>query len=246
MTYSKRNQTIVDRKRSFAGIALSAIVFTLTLVMILPAAAGAKLHDKVKNGVYNSPAKNFTVPVPEGMGMQVSDGYGKEDDLSTGAVSFHDDWGTLVGIHYTHVPPEVEATLAQPEGIKSLLDWWLPDFAMPIWFLSASPESRVLHQEFGSFEGLEVLMAQVEIPGGSSLVVQNSSGTRRLDSVRGLVIFHRGGYIYMLTTEMKGLQQVLPPGSAEKTVEAEPERDDQWMRFTETLKPFYQSIEFVE
>lgn len=221
--------------------ALSAIVFALTLALACPAAAG-RMQGRVKHGVYQSPAMNFTVPVPKGMGTRVSDDFREEGNSRFGAVSFHDDFGNLMAIHYASIPPEAAAKFSDPDGTRSLLDSWLSMFAMPTWFLNASPQSRMLHQSVGSFEGLEVLVAQVEIPGGSPLVVQDSSGTRRMDSVRGLVIFQRGEYIYMLATETRAFGTAFL-GSQTETA---PISDAEWLRFVDRLKPFYRSIEFAE
>jgi len=221
-------------------LAVLAVV-ALALALGAPAEA-ARMQGKVKAGVYQSPAKNFTVPVPSGMGMKISDGFEKDEKYLIGAVSFHDDWGNLQGIHYCTVPEQIKARLAEPEKTESELVRWLEKFAMPMWFQSVSPQSRLLHSQFTSFEGFEVIVALVEIPGGSALVVQDASGSHRADSVRGLVVFRRGDYFYILTSETKTalgeLAQTKPAPQADD--------DENWSGFTEQLVPFYRTITFVD
>jgi len=228
------------------------VIIALTLALAVPAEA-ARMQGKVKHGVYQSPSRNFTVPVPQGMGMKVSDGFQKDDQLQMGAVSFHDDWGNLQGIHYCTVPEQIKGNFAEPAKTEYELVRWLENFAMPAWFQSASPQSRLLHSEFTKFEGLEVLAAEVEIPGGSALVVQDASGAHRPDSVRGLVVFRRGDYFYMLTTETKSVLGDLiatkPAQQAEAPAQAEPSPapdDTAWIKFTDRLAPFYRTITFVD
>ena len=243
-----RQQSIDNHSGRSKRIAFSTLIFALTLVLVSAASSAAHLKGRVKHGIYSSPATNFTVPVPSGMGMRINDGYSKEADSEFGAVSFHDDWGTLVAIHYDSVPPEAIPILAQPGQVEATLGSWLEMVAMPTWFLNASPESRILHQSAGSFEGMEVIVAQVKIPGGSSMVTLDAAGEHRLDSTRGLVIFHHGRFIYMLGTELTGLHQILGSGPAQKTDATENAADsgDEWMKFVNTLRPLYQSIKFLE
>ncbi len=160
--------------------------------------------------------------------MRISDDFRK--DVMAGAVSFHSVWGSLSAIHYANIPTEAQAMFAEPDRTEALLAAWLSNYAMPAWFLHASPQSRVVRQSPASFEGRSVLVATVEIPGGhhAAWVPDDSGALRRSDSIRGLVIFNEGAYVYMLATEV-GIQ----------------ESDDAWMQFVETLKPFYQSILFT-
>ncbi len=205
--------------------ARSAMAILLAVALATPAAA-ARLHGRVKQGVYHSPAKNFTVPVPKG--MRISDDFRK--DVMAGAVSFHSVWGSLSSIHYANIPMEAQAMFAEPGRTEALLVAWLSNYAMPAWFLHASPQSRVIRQSPASFEGHSVLVAAVEIPGSHHAAwVRDASGAlRQSDSIRGLVIFNHGAYVYMLATEI-GNQAT----------------DDAWMQFVESLKPFYQSILFT-
>jgi hypothetical protein len=202
---------------------------------------------KVKKGVYYSPEKNFTVPVPKGMGMKIDDSYHEED--GAGAVSFHDDFGSNQGIHYMRIPTEVlpkfDEKAAHP---GELLSNWLNDIAMPGWFRPVSPNSRVLHESVEPFENMEVLLAEVEIPGVSTMVEMGQGGGRRLDSQRGLVIFRHGKYIYMLTTEEQSLFGSMFSNKEESTKEESPKDGSPggWTGFAEGMKRFYKTISFTD
>ena len=229
-------------RRTALDIAMCAVIFALGSTV----AHAASLKGKVKKGVYNSPAGNFTVPLPRGLGTHVSDGYLKDKDGHMGAVSFHDDFGGLIGIHYMSFPPDVTAALAKPGALEPGLKGWLETVAMQTWFVNAAPDSHLTHQAFGTFEGAGAIFAQVEIPGGSHLVTIDPGGkTKKLDSTRGLVVFTRGHYIYMLTTELRGLSDVLKSDD-DKKAETAPDVDDKWLGFVDGLKGFYQSITFLE
>ena len=123
---------------------------------------------------------------------------------------------------------------------------WLGAMAMPIWFLNASPDSSILHQAPTTFEGQRASAAQVRIPGGSPLVVLDATGKgKRMDSVRGLVFFVRGSYVYMLGTELRSTAFALrKPHDATPGVEEPSSPQDDWMKFVDRLKPFYATIEF--
>ena len=227
-------------------MAIGAMVCIVLLALASAVAHTASLKGKIKKGVYNSPAGNFTVPLPRGLGMHVSDGYLKEKDGYTGAVSFHDDFGGLVGIHYMSFVPDVTAALAKPGALEPGLKSWLETVAMPTWFVNAAPDSHLTHEAFGTFDGAGAMFAQVEIPGGSHLVTIDPGGkSKKLDSTRGLVVFNRGRHIYMLTTELRGLSDVLKSDD-DKKPETAGEADDKWMRYVDGLKGFYQSITFQE
>jgi len=204
-------------------ISLHLYVFVSVVALSTSFALGASLEGKVKKNVYYSPAGNFSVPLPSDWAgkINVNDSYDKKNGV--GAVSFHSDFGMQVGIHYMLLPPEV-LTKEQPDW-RDALERWLHAFGMQVWFLPVSPKSQVLHEAFISFEGLNALVAEVKIPEGSFMV--NMMTGKRLDSRRGLVIFQKGRYIYMLSTEGY-------------------EHKEKWMAFADTLEPFFKSIVFTE
>ena len=212
---------------------LSAMcIFALVATTIF----ASSLKGKIKKNVYYSPANNFSVPVPPGMGMRVNDGY---DKSGTGAVSFHDDFGRQMGIHYMPVPAEVLPSLTSPDTREAALKGWLREGAMKTWFLPAIPKARVIHEEMDAFEGILALKAMVSLPEGSTTTVMDSRGQRRLDSYRELIIFPKGKYVYMLTTEtVTGFMAALP--------DSQKEPGEDWAKFAEGTKPFYKTIVFTE
>ena len=200
-------------------------------------AFGSSLKGKLKKNVYYSPANNFSVPVPSGlMGMRVNDDF---DEPGIGLVSFHDDFGNQQGIHYMVMPAGAQAKLQAQETRDAELSRWLKEFALPVWFLHPFPNSRVIHEASDSFEGMTVLLAKLEIPEGSSTVIFEQGKQRHMDSRRGLVIFTKGRFIYMLTKETV---------NAFTAAQASKEEDagDGWKKFAESLKPFYKTIVFTE
>jgi hypothetical protein len=224
------------KKRSLparAGLCLLACLLGATTLV----AGGTK--GKVKKHVYYSPENNFNVPVPSGLGTKVDDGY---DKSGVGAVSFHDDFGGQQGIHYMRIPPDVLPKFDETALPADMLSHWLNNVAMVTWFRPVSADSRVLHETAAPFENMEVLLAEVEIPSGSSMVVTDKSGTRRADSTRGLVIFRRGKYVYMLTTEEAS---VFANFMASKSEKKEVPAGD-WTKFAEGMKSFYHTISFTD
>ena len=217
----------------------SCLVFLAVVSLFVPAMTtifANSLKGKIKKNVYYSPANNFTVPVPPGMGMKANDAY---DKSGVGAVSFHDDFGAQTGIHYMLVPAEVLPSLASTETREANLKQWLHEGAMKTWFLPAIPKARVIHEEMDTFEGMAVLKAMVALPEGSTTTVMDSQGQRRLDSYRGLIIFPKGKYMYMLTTEtVTGFMAAQP--------ESQREPGENWAKFVDGVKPFYKSIVFSE
>jgi len=227
-------------------VATRILLCLAVLSLLWTVASAARVKGKVKKGVYNSPARNFTVPVPQGLGMRVSDGFDRDELGYTGAVSFHDDFGSLRAIHYMSLPPDAVAALARPDALEPGLKSWLETVAMPHWFVSAAPGSHLTHEGFGTFEGLGAFFAVVVIPGGSPLVAMDPAGkSKRLDSTRGLVIFPRGRDLYMLATELKGLADHFGPN---KGKESQPTAgmEAEWLHYVEGMKPFYRSITFLE
>jgi len=229
----------MDRRDSGRSLRLTHLTFALILVLVCGMASAARLRGHVKQGVYTSPAKNFSVPVPKGLGMRVSDDYTREPTTEFGAVSFHDDFGTVTTIHYMGVAPEAEARLDEIDTSSDMLGKFLPNAAMPMWFANASPQSRIVRQSNATFENMAVSLAHVEIPGGSTMAVLDASGkSKRMDSLRGVITFHRGRFIYLLSTELKGLAPILEPAGAAPS-------DENWMEFADRLQSFYRSIAFA-
>ena len=214
---------------------LAATVSICVLVCGLTAgSAGARTKGKIKKGIYASPAGNFSVPLPEGLGLRVNDRYDPKEGI--GAVSFHDDFGNQKGIHFMRIPADATKALDDPTTRKQALEGFLEQVALPTWFLPASKDTRILHQELIQHDGADAFIGLVSIPGGSTLSLTDSSGTRRLDSTRGVLILYHEGYVYLLTAEVGG-------GAFSLSGES-PSREAQIATAREVLPKFYATIRF--
>ncbi len=227
--------------------ALCLLVWALLFVFVFGAdvAFAASLKGKVKSHVYHSPADNFTVPVPSGTfqkWMRAEDNFssdGGPGHLPVGVVSFSDDTGGRIGIQYTRMPDETMAKLQAPDTREAALKAWLHDGAMPFWYLRAFPQSHITHEAMGTFEGMPALLAVVVIPEGSGMLV--TATQKRMDSRRGLVIFPRGHFVYLLSTET-----ITAFGLAGGGGGALSDTDETWQKFASGLTEFYKSIVFQE
>jgi hypothetical protein len=211
------------RGRAAVPVKLLGYLVFLGILTSCAAASGPQ-GGRVHQGIYHSPAGNFTVPAPPM--SKVSDGH----HAGYGGVSFHSDLGRNVGIHYSTVPG----------GVEEMLSDWLSGFAMPTWFTPVSPGSRIMAEADGVFEGMPARFALIDAPEAHALVVMTfgedgKAHTRRLDSRRVAIIFRKDNHIYMITTET-----ALP--AFMNTTPSEPDED--WVRRGEELQAFYRTIAF--
>jgi hypothetical protein len=123
-------------------------------------------------------------------------------------------------------------------GHPSCLEWdgeikaWA---TRPYWYLRVSQQSRIVHEVMGTFEGMPVLLAVVMVPEASDLM--DTATHKLMDSRRGLVIFPRGQFVYLLSIEMTTAFSV-GRGNAQS------ESDEDWQKFAGRLTGFYKSIVF--
>ncbi|MDX8412110.1 MAG: hypothetical protein R8K46_09630 [Mariprofundaceae bacterium] len=143
---------------------------------------------------YSSPLDNFSVPIPEGVGRRVQD----ENDKDGGSVSFHDDFGNLKSIFYIRLSPETLKIQNDPEKQRANLKSFLNDFAMSRLFMPISPNASILYQEPTHLGEDNAYFAIVDIPGGSTMF--DVKAKKGYDTKRGLFIFVRGKFIYMLSS----------------------------------------------
>jgi hypothetical protein len=130
------------------------------------------------------------------MGLKIED----QNDDDGGRVSFHGVFGDVRAITYVRLPAASNALLGDPGKRDQAYRGFLVEYAMPNLFRRASPQSRVVQEEF-LYEGdSRAYFAVVSIPEGSVLVDMQKG--KRLDSTRGLLIFGKNGYMYMLENEI--------------------------------------------
>lgn len=219
---------LVKPLRSALAIALLSILATVAPATFTSASA----RD------YRSPLRNFTVPVPSGVGMRTN----QQHDREGGRVSFHDDFGSLSAVTYLRLPENANELFSDPARRDLGYSDFLEVVAMPDMFRPASPNARVLHTEFLGEPGVgREYFAVVDLPQGSPLL--NMTNNRHLDSTRALLIFETGGFIYMLEREIGGGVFALrqrPPGVSSET----PLDDAALQDARDTLHRFRETIAF--
>lgn len=148
-------------------------------------------------GRYQAPLNNFTIAVPNFIGLKIDDGkYGTYG----GRVSFHGDFGDLWAVTYLRLPENSALTFKDNEKRDAAYSGFLKNFAVGSLFSHVDPETRIVHEEFLGEGENRAFFAVVSMKEGSAMfdVKQN----KRLDSIRGLLIFHKRAYLYMVESEM--------------------------------------------
>jgi hypothetical protein len=174
----------------------NATVITLVTFVAISLLLGscATTSGQIADGRYFSPLSNFSVPIPDGLGLRVQE----EGTTEGGGVAFHDDFGSLKSIFYLRLSPETLKTQNDPIQQRVILVSFLDDFAMPNLFKPVSPGANILHREHLNVGDYNAYFAIVEIPGGSTMFdVRSNKG---FDTKRGLLIFVNGGFMYMLSS----------------------------------------------
>lgn len=173
---------------------LCEVALILGALCLLASCAGSRLRSS--SGSYSSPHSNFEVPIPAmgifGSGTTVEE----SSDERAGRVVFHGDLGFLKSITYLRLPTNTTEILGDVARREAAVRGFLHDYALPQMFKKVSAESEILLEE-PSGEGLAAeYFAVVLIPEGST--IEDMRTGKRLDSMRALLIFPRGGYMYML------------------------------------------------
>jgi hypothetical protein len=227
--------------RSTANRTAGALAFVLAAALLVSASAGP-LKGKVKKGVYYAPAGNFSLREPKDLpgwsgevGMHTSEGYAP--DSTMGVVSFADDFGKVLGIGYLRAHERSLPLLADTTQTYALLEEWIRLFALPKFFQTVHPDSRLVRVQPARLAGAPAALALVNVPQGSTMSVVSAGQTRLLDSRRGLLVFVREGYVYMLFNETLAEREAL----ADSTAVLELDLDT---RVLAQLRPFYETIRF--
>lgn len=161
----------------------------------------ATTKGKVADGVYYSPLNNFSVLLPDWPGLRVQDN--NDNDLAI--VSFLDQsdfGGDLWSITSLRLQANGEAVVNDPSKRDAAYRRFLTDFAMPSLFQRASPQTTIAHEEFLDEGDNRMYFSVVNLPEGHAALFDPKKG-KKSDSVSGLLIFHKKGFIYMVRNEMK-------------------------------------------
>lgn len=174
----------------------NATVITLASFVAISLFLGgcAMTSGQIADGRYFSPSNNFSVPIPDGLGLRVQE----ESTTEGGGVAFHDDLGNLKSIFYLRLSPETLKTQNDSIKQRAILVSFLDDFAMPNLFKPVSPGANILHREHLNVGDYNAYFAIVEIPGGSTMF--DVGANKKLDTRRGLLIFVNGRFMYMLSS----------------------------------------------
>jgi hypothetical protein len=130
------------------------------------------------------------------MGLTIQDQY----DADGGRVSFPDDWGYLEAITYLRIPKENFLIFGDSGKRDTAYRAFVSDYAMSALFQHVSKQSAMIKEEFLGTSENRNYFAIINIPGGSATIDVKTN--KRLDSVRGLLVFDKNGFIYMLESEM--------------------------------------------
>ena len=166
-------------------IGLIAIV-VLGFLLCTPAQAQAERQ------TYTSPLGNFSVKDPGGVGLRIQ----QENDDDGGIIAFHDDFGNYRSIFYLRLSPRSLELQNNPEAHRDNLEKFFREYAMTWLFQPASPTASVTYQEHSEFGEESAFFAIVDLPGASTMF--NLKTQRPYDTKRGMLVFTRGQFIYML------------------------------------------------
>lgn len=183
------------------GIREFAAVIVLALMLTGPAQAQ----------IYTSPLDNFSVTIPKGVGQRVQD----QNDNDGGIVAFHDDFGGYRSIFYLRLSPPSLDLQKDPIAHRENLEKFFNEYAMTWLFKPASPTVSVLHSEYTKIGEEGAYFAIISLPEGSTMF--DVKANKRHNTKRGMLVFTRGGFIYMIGSGEN--PSVLELGSTEKPLE---------------------------
>ncbi len=144
----------------------------------------------------------------------------------TGAVTFLDDKGELYGLICTPNYDVLAGADNDFETDAAILRNWFRDATFPLFFARQLPGATIIHEEPGTFDGAPAWFAAMHLPRGSAMFTNDAETglPTRLDSIRGVIVFSRGGQTFLIMTEMA------------------PELE--WKAFLPKLADFYRGISF--
>jgi len=180
---------------------LVTIVLPLLLASSFPLSyLDAQKVKGIKPGkTYTSPLKNFAVVAPEFcLGTKIQ----QQNDKTGGMVAFLSDAGQLDRIDYQRLNPDLATAIDQADSAERLAL-----YAEVLNSVTLQPSgATLLVKEPITFQQSEALFAVAEFPGGSVLAeltfADGKATPVRKDSVRGLMVFVKGEFVYVLHHEV--------------------------------------------
>jgi hypothetical protein len=125
---------------------------------------------------------------------------------------FSDDIGRLLRIESERIPPKMEPLMAG-DRLPDTLEDFFEKAVLAQAFRSVSPDASVMYREHNTAAGEPAFFTVVMIPGGSTLT--NANTGRRYDSVRGVLVFARDGFLYAISNQEWPVGDNLNRGSLE-------------------------------
>jgi hypothetical protein len=183
---------------------LSCKIVTFLVVSLLVVNC-ATTQRNISGGRYESPLQNFSISLPNWPGLKVED---KSDSMTGWRVSFTSDFGDLWAITYLKVPADLKPRLHDPAQRDIAYSGFLKNYVMPDIILPASPRATIVHEEFLNEDNNRTYFAVINIPEASAMM----RGNKRLDSVRGLIVFSKNDFMYMLEDEMNTMAEEIKFG----------------------------------
>ncbi|BAZ67251.1 MAG: hypothetical protein KME28_23330 [Pelatocladus maniniholoensis HA4357-MV3] len=156
--------------------------------------------------IYESPAGNFTVPVPSSLRQ------GAMIDSQEGIVIFSDDLGSLFRIDYSSLPTQQMydmESVGQEEYLRSiLLNKYVPSA-----IASNLPDASVDYTEYLSDVLEGAYFTLVNMPEGSTVPKTGNNGTAiKCDAYRGLLAFIDGDFLYIVSSQRSFCDGETPAG----------------------------------
>lgn len=190
--------------------------------------------------IYSSPLKNFTVPAPRlCLGTKIQE----QHNANRGSVSFFSDVGQLERIDYIRLEPDSARGIiaADSSARYHLYEGRLQGLVQP-------NSGTVTVEKPLRFADTDMLFALAEFPQGSvieSVTWKDGVMTRkREDSIRGLLVFVHGDFIYVLHHEVGvDFERIWPCGlDGQGGPALTLEEHEKWAK--EGLEKLYQTMVF--
>ena len=170
-------------------------VLVILSALIICGCASLSLKGKVMEDRYYSPMNDFSIALPRLMEVKIED----QVDPYGGSVAFLEPTGRFWVVDYMKLPPNFASKHSSQEKRDEAYRMYVTDMALQN-ALKYSSQSSIVKEEFIDVNGSRGYFAIINIPEGSRLT--DAVTNKRLDSVRGHLVFEKNGFMYMPGCEM--------------------------------------------
>jgi hypothetical protein len=169
--------------------------WAILFILLISSCAGLLLKGKVMESRYYSPMNDFSIALPRLMEMKIED----QVDPYGGSVAFLEPTGRFWVVDYMKLPPNFASKHSSQEKRDEAYRMYVIDMALQN-ALKYSSQSSIVKEAFIDVKGSRGYFAIINIPEGSRLT--DAVTKKRLDSVRGHLVFEKNGFMYMPGCEM--------------------------------------------